>query len=130
MTRGMDSRRNTSSAEAKLLSLEGGTDVFSDVSSSGVSDGFSVIAGFVTGTSVISVETDDVVVSGSTRPKDPSKISSSEELSMPVRVILILPKTFSSELCGFSFLNGKLVLANVNPEKYISQQDLVSERLK
>ena len=65
MARGMDFRGNRSSAEAKLLSLEGGTDIFSDVSKSGISDAFSVVAGFVTGTSVISVETDDVVVSRS-----------------------------------------------------------------
>ena len=54
MTRGMDFRGNISSAVAKRLSLEGGT----DISSSGFSDGFSV--------AVISVETDDVVVSRST----------------------------------------------------------------
>ena len=68
MTRGMDFRGNTSSAVAKLLSSEGGTDAFL-VSSSGISDGFSVVAGFVIGTSVISVETDDVVVSRSIRTK-------------------------------------------------------------
>ena len=92
MTRGMDFRGNTSSAVAKLLSSEEGTDAFSDVFSSGFSDGFSVAAGFVAGDSVISVETDDVVVSRLTWPKNPSKISSSEEVSMPTRAILILPK--------------------------------------
>ena len=40
MTRGMAFRGNTSSPEAKLLSLEGGTNIFFDVSSSGFSDGF------------------------------------------------------------------------------------------
>ena len=57
MTRGMDFKGNTSSADAKLLSPEGGTDVFSDVSSNGFSDGFSVAVGFMTG---ISVEADNV----------------------------------------------------------------------
>ena len=92
MTRGMDFRGNTSSAEAKLLSLEGGTDIFSAVSSSGFSDGFSVADGFMTDTSVISVETDNVVVSRLTGPKNPSKISSSKEVFMPTRAILILSR--------------------------------------
>ena len=56
MTREMDFRENTSSADAKLLSLEEGTDIFSDISLNGFSDGFSVAVGFVTG---ISVEADD-----------------------------------------------------------------------
>ena len=92
MTRGMDFRGSTSSAVTKLLSSERGTDTFSDVSSSGFSDGFSVVADFVAGDPVISVDTDDVVVARSTQPNDPSKLSSSEEVSMPTRAILILPK--------------------------------------
>ena len=101
MTRGMNFRGNTSSTAAKLLSSEGGTDTFSDVSSSGFSDGFSVVAGFVAGASVISVETDDAVVSRSTQPKDPSKISSSEEVSVPARAILILPKPSLQSCAAF-----------------------------
>ena len=65
MTTGMDFSGNTNSAEAKLLSSIGRTDVFSDGSSSGISNDFSVVVGFVTGTSVISVGTDDIVVSRS-----------------------------------------------------------------
>ena len=66
MTRGMNFRGNTSSAVSKLLSSERGTDAFSDVSPSGVSNDFSVVVDLVVGASVISVETDDVVVSRST----------------------------------------------------------------
>ena len=58
MARGMDFNGNTSSTVARLLSSEGGTDVFSDVSSSDCSDVFSV--------TVNSVEIDDVVVFKST----------------------------------------------------------------
>ena len=84
--RGIDFKGNMSSADAKLLSSEGGTDVFSDV----FSDGFSVTVVFLTG---ISVEADDVDTSKSKCPKDPSKISSREEVSVPTRVILILPNS-------------------------------------
>ena len=63
MTRGMDFRGNTSSAVAKLLSSERGTDASSDVSPSGISNDFSVVADFVVGAPVISVETGDIVVS-------------------------------------------------------------------
>ena len=66
VTRGMDFTGNRSSAVAKLLSSERGTDTSSDVSSSGFSDGFSVVADFVVGVSVISVRIDDVVVMRST----------------------------------------------------------------
>ena len=38
------------------------------------------------------METDDVVVSKSTHPKDPTKFSSKEEVLVPARAILILPK--------------------------------------
>ena len=77
ITRGMDFNRNTSSAEARLLSSEGAAGTFS----SGSSDGFSVVVGFQAG---VSVEMDEMVV--------PSKITSSEEVSVPARAILILPR--------------------------------------
>ena len=74
---------------------------FSDGSSSDISNDFSVVVGFVTGTSVISVGTDDVVVSRSTRPKDHSEISSSKEVSVPARAILILPRPSLQSCAAF-----------------------------
>ena len=62
------------------------------VSSSGFSYGFSVAVGFMTAIYGISVETDDVVVSRSTHPKDPSRISNKEDILVPARTILILPR--------------------------------------
>ena len=90
MTRGMDFRKNTSSADAKPPSQEGMIDVFSGASDvlSGV---FSAVVDFCAD---YSVETDDADVSKLTCPKDPSRISSREEVSVPARAILILPKPF------------------------------------
>ena len=75
---------------------KGGTDVFSD----SCSDGFSVAVDFLTG---ISVEADDVDTFKSTHPKDPSKISSREEVSVPARAILILPKPSQWSCAAFPF---------------------------
>ena len=66
----MDFKGNTSSGDAKLLSLEGGLMFFSNVSSNGFSGGFSVAVGFMTG---VSVEADNVDTFKSTQPKDPFK---------------------------------------------------------
>ena len=55
----------------------------------GVSDVSSAVVDFLAD---FSVEADDTDVSKSTCPKDPSKISKREEVSVPTRAILILPK--------------------------------------
>ena len=78
------------------------------------SDGFSVTVGFLTG---ISVEADDVHTSKSTQPKDPSKFSGREEVSVPARAIFVLPNPLHQRF-GQPFLpNEKLILVNLNPKK-------------
>ena len=62
----------------------GVNDVFS-----GASDVFPDVFDFL---ACVSVEADDTDVFRSTCPKDPSKISNREEVSVPARTILILPK--------------------------------------
>ena len=86
--RGIDFKGKTSSAEAKLHSSVGGTEAFPGASDV-FTGNFSAVVDFLIG---VSVETDDVVVSKSTQPKDPSKNSSKEEVLVPARTILILPK--------------------------------------
>ena len=86
--RGIDFKGNTSSVEVKLPSSVGVTEAFPGASDVFTGD-FSAVVDFLIG---VSVETDDVVVSKSTCPKDPSKNSSKEEVSVPARAILILPK--------------------------------------
>ena len=98
--RGIDFMGNTSLADAKLLSSEGGTDVFSDGFSDSFADGFSATVAFSTG---ILVEADGIDTFKSTCPKDPSKISSKEEVSVPARAILILPKPSQQSCAGFLF---------------------------
>ena len=92
--RGMDFNGNISSAEVRLLSSGGATDAIS----SGSSGSFSVVVGFWAG---VSVEMDDVVVLRSKWPKVPSKISSSEEVSVPARAILILPRPSPQSWAAF-----------------------------
>ena len=81
--RGIDFKGNTSSAEAKLPSSVGGTEAFPGASDVFSGD-FSAVVDFLIG---VSVETDYVVVSKSTCLKDPSKISSKEEVLVPTRAI-------------------------------------------
>ena len=83
----MDFKGNTSSADAKLPSSVGGNKVFPTASDVSAGD-FSVVD-FLIG---ISVETDEVVVSRSTHPKDLSKLSCKDEVLEPAKAILILPK--------------------------------------
>ena len=83
MMRGMDFSGNTSCADAKPPSAGGVTETFS-----GMSDVFSTIVDFYMD---FSVKTDDRDVSKFTCPKDPSKISNREEVSVPIRAIVILP---------------------------------------
>ena len=80
----MDFRGNTSSADAKTPSSEGMIETFS-----GTSDVFSALVDFCAD---FPVEADDTDVSKFTCPKDPFKISNREEVSVPKRAILILPK--------------------------------------
>ena len=84
----MDFKGNTSSADAELPSSVGGNKVF-PTASDVYSGDFSAVVEFLI---VVLVETDNVVVSRSTHPKDPSKISSKEEVSVSTRAILILSK--------------------------------------
>ena len=92
--RGIDLTENTSSGYAELLSSDGETDTFSN----GSPDGSSFVVGFLTG---VSVEMDEVVVSKSTCLNDPSKISRRDQVSVPMRTILILPRPSQQSCAAF-----------------------------
>ena len=84
MTIGMDFKGKTSSAVAKPPTLGSVVVIFSKTS-----EVFSLVVDFMSDSSEDAIDSE---VSTSTWPKYPLGISSKEEVSVPVRAILILPR--------------------------------------
>ena len=99
MTRGMHFKGNTSSADAELPSSVGAPRFFQQLQIF-FSDNCSAIVDFLID---VSLEEDVLDVSRSTHPKEPSKISSKEEVSVPARAILILPNPSCQSLAAFFY---------------------------